>query len=1150
MAKGALWSDMPENFFSAHNLGADYLDLDNDIRLGTPTAVFGVSQPHRALIASVCFPKRVVYVCDNAQTAARMAAEIAGFSGRAPALLCAKDEVLLYKDAVSKDALFRRLEALYEIGRGAPVTVCDAESLMQLFPRKVPVLSLREGEEIDFSSLAARLVEMGYTRAASVESKGNFALRGDILDIFPVNAENPMRVDFFGDEVEKIKPYNFVSGERLPVVKRADIVAATDVFFAEGEPKRLKEILFGELSDFKDPAAYNRAHSVAGEISAKLDAGISFAGAAFLMPVLENAVPFDEFIGDAVYVFDECKLIADRADAVYKEHTERFCRLHAGGEVFSFSEGQLLPKEEFYKRLASVQCAALQSFASKTYFFQPLKIYNMHSSPVGRYLNSFMNLVSDIKSWRTNGYRVMLYCGSASRAQKMKELLSDELVSYTDCPKELPMLKGVAVLDEELDKGLILHECRLAVIGTGDMYTKSPVKKRIRRKRNDMFTSPEVGDFAVHETHGVGRIIGTKKIETTDGTKEYIALEYRGGDVLYVPVEQMDILSRYMGEETPSLSKIGGAEFEKVKQRVRASLKAMAFDLKKLYAERAEKRGFEFLPHEEMMQEFEAAFQYEETPDQLSSAEEIKADMCSKKVMDRLLCGDVGYGKTEVAFRAAYLCVLNGKQAALMCPNTILCQQHFETAKKRFADFGVNIEVLNRFKSPAEQDRILARLKRGEVDLIIGTHRLLSDDVKFKDLGLLILDEEQRFGVEHKEKIKNMKSDVDCLTMTATPIPRTLHMSLSGIRDISTIETPPTNRLPVQTYVVEETETLIRDACVRELSRGGQVFILYNRVESIYSFAAKIGEIVPEGKLSVAHGRMDKAVLENSILKFYAGETDILVSTTIIENGIDLPRANTLIVIDADRLGISQLYQLRGRVGRGSALAHAYFTFKPEKVMTETASKRLQAIMEFTELGSGFKIAMRDLEIRGAGSVLGREQHGHMDKVGYELYAKLLKEELTGEEQTIADLDIKADAFIPEKYIEASASRLDCYKQIAEIRSVDDYKRVCLSMEENYGKMPSEVLNLLVIAVLKSYAAKFNVRKLTASAKGGRIELPSVNSLADERLAAALEKYASSVRLDMTKTPAIEFAGGGDAQKVMLGMTKFLKYAEGAASAR
>ncbi len=1136
---------MPKNFFSAHNLGADWLELAEDLRLGTPTAVFGVSAPHRALIAASCPERRFVYVCDNAQTAARMASEIAGFAGEAPVLLTAKDDVLLYKDAISKDALFRRLNALDAIACGARRIVADVEALLQLFPAKLPSLTFREGEDLDFASLASRLVAMGYVRAASAESKGVFALRGDILDLFPVNAEDPVRVDFFGDTVEKIKPYSALTGERLPQVGELRVCAATDVFFAEGEQKRIKEILFGELAEHKDAAAYRRAAAIAGEISAKLDTGAPFGGASFLMPLLENAVTFGEFIGEALYIFDETKPISDKLDALGKEHSERFNRLRKGGELFSFSCGQLMDGQAFRAEIASHACAALQSFASRVSFFEPVKLYNMHSTPVGRYLNSFLNLASDIRSWRANGYRVMLYCGTGVRAEKMREMLADEGISYVPCPAELTSLKGVAVLDEQLDAGLILHGCKLAVIGTGDMYTKSAAAKRIRRRRNDMFTSPEVGDYAVHETHGVGRIVGTKKIETTDGTKEYIALEYKGGDVLYVPVEQMDILSRYMGEEKPALSKIGGAEFEKVKQRVKASLKEMAFDLKKLYAERAEKRGFEFAHYEEMMQEFEAAFPYEETPDQITSAAEIEADMCSKKVMDRLLCGDVGYGKTEVAFRAAYLCVLNGKQAALMCPNTILCRQHYETALRRFDGFGVNIEVLNRFKSPAEQDKILARLQRGEIDLIVGTHRLLSDDVRFKDLGLLILDEEQRFGVEHKEKIKNMKRDVDCLTMTATPIPRTLHMSLSGIRDISTIETPPAERLPVQTYVVEETETLIRDACVRELSRGGQVFLLYNRVESIFSFAAKIGQIVPEGKISVVHGRMDKAVLENSIMKFYGGETDILVTTTIIENGIDLPRANTLIVIDADRLGISQLYQLRGRVGRGSALAHAYFTFKPEKVMTETASKRLQAIMEFTELGSGFKIAMRDLEIRGAGSVLGREQHGHMDKVGYELYAKLLKEELTGEEQTVADLDIKADAFIPETYIEASASRLDCYKQIAEIRTVDDYKRVCLSLEDNYGKMPPEVLNLLVIAVLKSYAAKFNVRKISVSVKGGRLELPSVNSLADKRLAAALDRFSPSLRLDMTKAPAVVFPAAKSARDVMLGMTKFLRAAEG-----
>lgn len=517
--------------------------------------------------------------------------------------------------------------------------------------------------------------------------------------------------------------------------------------------------------------------------------------------------------------------------------------------------------------------------------------------------------------------------------------------------------------------------------------------------------------------------------------------------------------------------------------------------------------------------------------------------MCSDKVMDRLLCGDVGYGKTEVALRAVYLCVLGGKQAAIMCPSTVLSEQHFQTALERFKEFGVRVEALNRFKTPAKQTKILKELAEGNIDLIIGTHRLLSQDVKFYDLGLLVLDEEQRFGVEHKEKIKHVKKNIDCLTMTATPIPRTLHMSLAGIRDISTINTPPSKRLPVQTYVVEENETLIRDACIREISRGGQVFILYNRVESISSFAGRIAEIIPEGKVCYAHGRMDRDTLENAVFSFYRGEKNILVTTTIIENGIDLPNANTIIVIDADRLGISQLYQLRGRVGRGSRLAQAYFTFKPSKVLTSDATERLKAIMRFTELGSGFKIAMRDLEIRGAGNVLGAEQHGHMDKVGYELYSKLLKEELTGDKQLSTELDIKATAYIPEAYVESSAGRLDCYKQIAEIRSVEDYKRVCLSIEDNYGTMPDEVLNLLIIAVLKSFAAKFNVKKIAVDGTEGALELPSLQSLSDNRLAAALDKYAGTVKLSMAKAPLIIFEPRSTPSKTMLDMTKFLKFA-------
>lgn len=1130
---------MKEHFFSFDNIGGEYPQLKEELRRGTPTAVFGVSDSMKYLVASL-IDAPVVYITADGVSARKAAENAAALSGKKTAVLAAKDEVLLYRKALSKDSLFRRLNGIYALQSGCPFVAAEIDALVQLFPARLPSVLLRKGEEEDFLALPARLAEMGYTRGFEVESKGTFAVRGDILDIFPINEENPVRVDFFGDMVEKIKPYDLVTGERLEAKDELVILAATDVFAAPGDKERAEKVLRADLKTFRTTEAYTRAGEIADELLSD-PAGVR---SSFLMPLLGNSVDFFSVLPEnAVLVFDEGKTLWDKFNALYKEHEERFHRLKDGGEAFSFSLGQYTDKEKFLEKISSFRRIALQTFTGRPFFFEPLKIFNFSFTPVSRYLNGFPALLTDVKNWLKGGYRILLYCGDAARAAKMEELFSDEYISTVRLPDSPEELRGVCVLAESLEKGFVLHECKLAVIGTGDLYTKAPDNRRIRRKRGDMFSAPEVGDYAVHETHGIGKVIGTRRIETTDGTKEYVALEYKDGDVLYVPAERMDILSKYVGDANPPLSKIGGADFERVKARVRASLKKLAFDLKKLYAERAESKGFCFPENAAFMREFEDAFPYELTPDQEASIREIKGDMCSPKVMDRLLCGDVGFGKTEVAFRAVYLCVLAGKQAALMCPSTILCNQHFNTACQRFADFGVRVAALNRFNSPAEQNKILKGLAEGSIDFVVGTHRLLSADVKFRDLGLLVLDEEQRFGVEHKEKIKNLRKDVDCLTMTATPIPRTLHMSLTGIRDISTIQTPPGERLPVQTYVVEETETLIRDACIRELSRGGQVFILYNKVESIFTFAAKIRRILPEAAVSVAHGRMDKTVLENSVFDFYSGKSDVLVTTTIIENGIDLPNANTLIVIDADRLGISQLYQLRGRVGRGTRLAHAYFTFKPERVMTQNASERLKAIMEFTELGAGYKLAMRDLEIRGAGNVLGVEQHGHMDKVGYELYAKLLKEELTGETQTVAELDIRADAYISEKYIESPAGRMDAYKQIAEISSVADYKRVYSSLEETYGPLPQAVINLLVVAVLKYYAAKFNVRKITVAKGTGALEFPSLESLGDKRVQAAMDKYREKVRLNMSEAPVIEIVGKRDPAELMAEMTKFLKFA-------
>ncbi len=1131
---------MKEGFFSFSQLNGEYPELSETIRCGTPTAVFGISDPHKYLIASL-IDAPIIYVTADSSSMRKAAENIAVLSGKRVEMLAAKDEVLLYRKALSKDSYFTRLNGIHALQTGAPVVVAEIDALLQLFPKELPTLDFIEGEELDFLQLPAMLARLGYARVQEVDAKGTYALRGDILDIYPVNAENPARIDFFGDTVERIKPYDLTTGKRLGLVQSLSVLSATDVFVSKEEIPALQTQLKDCLRGFTTVEAYDRADTIATELISALETENANG---YLLPLLKNTTDiFGVIPENCVFVFDEGKPLYDKLTAIYKEHEERFSRLAEGGEAFPFAKAQLIGKERFLRCLEGVGKVALQTFAGNPYFFQPLKIFNLTATPITRYLNTTTGLFNDLSNWVRGGYRILLFCGEANRAVKMQQLLYDAYLPMAELPQNVGEMRNICVCSEWLEAGLVLHECKLVLIGTGNLYTRAPDTKRIRRRRGNLFSAPEVGDYAVHERHGIGKIIGTSKLETSDGIKEYITLSYKGGDVLHVPVENMDVLSKYVGEENPPLSKIGGAEFERVKSRVRASLRTLAFDLKKLYAERTEKRGFAFPYNEAFMSEFENAFQYALTPDQASSIEEIKADMTSEKVMDRLLCGDVGFGKTEVALRAVYLCVLAGKQAALMCPSTVLCSQHYQTASERFEPFGVRVGILSRFQTPKEQERTLRDLEEGKIDLLVGTHRLLSKDVKFKDLGLLVLDEEQRFGVEHKEKLKNLRKDIDCLTMTATPIPRTLHMSLSGIRDISTIQTPPGERLPVQTYVVEETDTLIRDACLREISRGGQVFILYNRVESIHTFAARVSAIVPEATITVVHGRMDRSALERSVHDFYAGLSNILITTTIIENGIDLPNANTIIITDSDRLGISQLYQLRGRVGRGTRLAHAYFTYKPEKVMTENATERLKAIMQFTELGSGYKLAMRDLEIRGAGNLLGAEQHGHMDKVGYELYSKLMKEELTGEREIPPELDIRVGAYITDKYIESSAGRLDAYKQIAEISTTADYKRVYESLKETYGELPIAVVNLLVIAVLKSYAQKFSVKKITVADGVGSLEFPSLETLGDKRLLAALDEHKKGVRLNMATSPVIEFFGRRDSVDLMAEMTKFLKFA-------
>ena len=1132
---------MLKDYLTPENLGGELAEIGQNIRGGIPSAVFGVNFAEKCLIASsVGLP--VLYIVKDGLYGAKIAEELTALSGERTVYLPAKDDVLLYKSAFDRTSLFARLNALYEIKNGARFVVTTFQSLLQLFPRDIPTIKIRKNEVYDIGGIVNKLVKFGYRREEFADDRATFALRGDILEINPVNGEYSYRVDFFGDEVESVFRFYGEDRENKTAVTEFEIIAATDVIVGDDEVEDIKQTLRQSLSKFGTLSVRDDARKIVNDLEEKLDGGVPCGELQFVMPILKSVT--DDFTTympiDTLVVYDESKMLVDGITATLKDHSERLLTLGRAGKIFDFSARQLSDCRKLIKRLNSFREVAFQNITTTINFFNPLKTYSLRCSPVARYTADFEAIYDDVKNWKFGGYKVIICCGNDKRADS----LSDELYARgCMCVRgdNAEARNGVAVVTSYfLPSGLIYHSAKLVLIGTGDLYIATKENKRIKRKRGDLFQAPEVGDYAVHEVHGIGYVKGVKRITTQEGSKDYVAVEYLGGDTLYVGVDQMDKLTKYMGGgEKPRLNRIGGKEFERIKERVKASISEMTIDLKKLYKARKEKKGFAFSADDAFSEEFDEAFEFEPTEDQIQSVAEIKADMESEKVMDRLLCGDVGFGKTEVAFRAAFKAIADGKQVALVCPTTILCEQHYRAAKKRFENFGVRIESLNRFKTPAQQKKIITDLADGLISFVIGTHRLFGSDVKFHDLGLLVLDEEQRFGVEHKEKLKLLKENVDTLTMTATPIPRTLHMSLAGIRDISVINTPPNIRIPVQTYVVEESDALFKDAITRELAREGQVLVMHNRVETIYKLADKLKTIVPEAKIIVAHGQMDAKTLEDSVMKFYDGDYNVLVATTIIENGIDLPRANTIIVTDSDKLGLSTLYQLKGRVGRSNVMAHAYFTFDRDKVMSEAAYKRLSALTEFTEMGSGYKIAMRDLEIRGAGNVMGKEQHGHMDKVGYELYNKLLKESL-GETKKESDveLDVNMDAYIPEDYISTSSSRMDCYKQIAEITADEDDEMVTRSLEEYYGKIPREVRNLILIAKLKAAAKKRGAVKVAVGSKKSYVELADISCLQNAGLMDELLRRKDKISFEFSATPVIDFSKSGssaeDTAKYML----------------
>ncbi len=1102
----------------------------SSIRQGIPLAVFGVCDSFKNYLLSV-LDEKILYVVKDNLTAHFAVQAVNEFAGKRAVYIPPKDEILLMNRAFSKDNAYKRISAFSQI-KEADIVVVTAETLMQTAPKSLYDLTLIKDKDQNQQQVIEKLVEMGYTRVDTVESRGCFALRGDILDVFPVNCDNPYRVDFFGDTVETIKKYDAQTRENLGYVESLKILQATEFVFKNDDFSLFKSILLGEIKN-SEKEQKSRRRELFDDISVLIENKDYDGLEVFSVLSKDSGTIFDHLPKETVIVFEEGKKVHELATLSYKEFSERFKSLAQAGEVFSFAQENFMTVETLIEKCKHYRECAIQTFATAIPFFNPLKIINPANSGVADYQLDFKEVFTDVDNWLKSGYSITVCTGDLKRAENFNYELS--LRGIASAIESNNRLLGVDIRIQRLDKGFIFHEEKAVVIGSGNLFAKPTSIKRLKSKKQAFFTAPEVGDYCVHETHGIGRVLGNKKITSTEGTKDYVALEYSGGDILYIPVEQMDILTRYLGgDKKPRLSKIGGKDFENIKKRVKESIKKMSFDLKKLYQERNEQKGYKFTDDSELQSVFESSFPFEDTPDQMLANEDIRKDMTSEKVMDRLVCGDVGFGKTEVAFRAVFRAVADGKQVAMLAPTTILTEQHYNTAIDRFGDFGIKIACLNRFKTAKQQAKIIDELKEGKIDFIIGTHRLLSKDVEFNDLGLLVLDEEQRFGVEHKEKIKLLKSNVDTITLTATPIPRTLHMSLSGIRSISTINTPPKKRLPVQTYVTEETDALIKDAITREVNRGGQAFVLYNRVESIFNFADRIRALLPSLKFTIVHGQMEEKVMESNIMGFYRGESDVLISTTIIENGIDLPKANTLIVIDADKLGLSTLYQLKGRVGRSDRLAYAYFTFKREKILSQTAYERLNAIVEFTEMGSGIKIAMRDLEIRGAGNILGAEQHGHMDKIGYELYSKLLREEISGNEEVVPELDIRVSAFIPDNYIDSNVAKMDAYKEIAEINSLAVEREFRSSIEDAYGILPEETDNLINIAVVKILAMKLKVKNITINKERVALVLNDFNVLGAQKVINSIDEYSDSVKIVLTNEPTIEFIRNNQTNAEML----------------
>ncbi|PAV28567.1 transcription-repair coupling factor [Virgibacillus profundi] len=1074
--------------------------------------VAGLSGSARSLLVSIineAMNKPVLLITHQLVQAQQLYDDLSEFIGEKDVHLYPVNELIASEIAIASPELrSQRIESLTAWSKKkSGILIAPVAALKRILPPpdywSKYQLRFTFEEEIDIDQYLSSLIDMGYERASMVTTPGEFSRRGGIIDIYPITEEHPIRIELFDEEIDSIRYFDAETQRSLDKIKDILVGPATELLLTEGDilsaAGRMEEALADTLKKMKASEEKEKLVEVMeydiGRMKNLEHFQEMYKHIGFLYK--NPASLLDYLPSNGLIILDEMSRIQETATNLDTEEAEWYTSLLESNQMvknsrFSFGWGHILDNMQQQRLYMSVFLRHIPNT-------QPQNIIDLSTRAMQEFHGQMHLFKNELIRWEKGDFSVVVLAPNKKRAEKIHSIFLDyDIEAAITKDIELPVGKPTITVGN-INNGIELPLHKLVLITENELFkkrTKRPGRKQkiTNAERIKNYQELKIGDYVVHANHGVGKYLGIETLVVKDMHKDYMLIKYSGDDKLFVPIDQMDLVQKFVGSEgkEPKLYKLGGTEWTKVKRKVQSSVEDIADDLIKLYAEREAKKGYAFSEDTEMQREFEASFAYQETEDQLRCIEEIKQDMERERPMDRLLCGDVGYGKTEVAIRAAFKAIADGKQVAILVPTTILAQQHYETIRERFQDHAINIGLLSRFRTRKQQKETLEGINKGTVDIVIGTHRILSKDVDYRDLGLLVVDEEQRFGVKHKEKIKQLKTNVDVLTLTATPIPRTLHMSMLGVRDLSVIETPPENRFPIQTYVMEYNPILIRESIEREMARGGQVFFLYNRVENIDKVARDLGMLVDDAKIAVAHGQMNEAELENVIFAFLEGEYDVLVSTTIIETGVDIPNVNTLIVNDADRMGLSQLYQLRGRVGRSNRVAYAYFTYQRDKVLTEVAEKRLQAIKEFTELGSGFKIAMRDLSIRGTGNLLGAQQHGFIESVGFDMYSQMLKDAIDARKagKDLEDitpfepeLTLNIDAYIPESYIKDEKQKVDIYKQFQAIMSSDDLTDLKDELMDRFGDYPVEVENLFTVSSLKMYAKKERVESITEKDK-------------------------------------------------------------------